>query len=145
MLQPSILDRFEARIFIQSVSEIQGKNETDLSNVIRVNVGGPELPPDGIDLGIFELNNQNSIIVLLTGWALSVLLVCYIKLFKKPPVVIEEEEEELMPLGPNEVRIDEYNKVSCTECEARLGVPEGSEPPFRFTCPQCDARIRVVE
>ena len=146
MLQPSILDRFEARIFIQSVSEIQGENETDLSNVIRVNVGGPELPPDGIDLGIFELNNQNSIIVLLTGWALSVLLVCYIKLFKKPPVVIEEEEEEeQIPLGPNEVRIDEYNKVSCTECEARLGVPEGSEPPFRFTCPQCDARIRVVE
>ena len=54
-----------------------------------------------------------------------------------------EEEEE--PLGPNEVRIDEYNKVTCTNCDARLGVPEGSEPPFRFTCPKCDTKIRVVE
>ena len=57
----------------------------------------------------------------------------------------EEVEEEEVPLGPNEVRIDEYDKVTCCSCEARLGVPEGSEPPFRFTCPKCETRIRVVE
>lgn len=104
------------------------------------------MPPDGLNLGLIELDNKNSIILLSTGWVLSILLIMYIRLFRKPAEVEEEEEEEEeIPLGPNEVRIDEYNKVTCTSCDARLGVPEGSEPPFRFTCPKCETRIRVVE
>ena len=91
-------------------------------------------------------NHQcHSLVILATGWALSLLLVLYIKLFRKPQEEEIEEEEEEIPLGPNEVRIDEYNKVTCVSCESRLGVPEDSEPPFRFTCPKCQTRIRVVE
>jgi hypothetical protein len=103
------------------------------------------MPPDGLNLGLLELNNKNSLMLLATGWIMSLLLLAYIRLFRKTAVLEEEEEEEEIPLGPNEVRIDEYNKVTCCSCEARLGVPEDSEPPFRFTCPKCDTRIRVVE
>ena len=144
MLTPINLDGFEASLTIESISQILGQTVTDQSPELRVDVGGPDLPPRGMDLGLFELNNENSIIILATGWALSLILVMYIRLFRKPEEIMEEEEEEI-PLGPNEVRIDEYNKVTCCSCEARLGVPEGSEPPFRFTCPKCDTKIRVVE
>ena len=144
MLTPINLDGFEASLTIESISQILGQTVTDQSPELRVDVGGPDLPPRGMDLGLFELNNENSIIILATGWALSLILVMYIRLFRKPEEIMEEEEEEI-PLGPNEVRIDEYNKVTCCSCEARLGVPEGSVPPFRFTCPKCDTKIRVVE
>jgi predicted RNA-binding Zn-ribbon protein involved in translation (DUF1610 family) len=39
----------------------------------------------------------------------------------------------------------ENGKVTCPSCDARLGVPRGSEAPFRFTCPKCQTMIRVVE
>ena len=147
MLTPTDLSGFEASLTIEAVSDVLGQTKKDTSSDLRASVEGPHIPPEGIDLGIMELSNKNSIILVLTGWALSILLIMYIRLFKKPVVVEEkeDEEEEEIPLGPNEVRIDEYNKVTCTSCDARLGVPEGSEPPFRFTCPKCDARIRVVE
>jgi predicted RNA-binding Zn-ribbon protein involved in translation (DUF1610 family) len=57
----------------------------------------------------------------------------------------ESEEKELPELGYNECRMDGESKVSCPSCEARLGVPRGSAPPFRFNCPQCGEKIRVVE
>lgn len=146
MLTPLNLDGFNAKLTIHASSQILGQRVTDVSQELRAEVGGPELAPDGMDLGILELNNKNSIILLSSGWVLAAIMLLYIKLFRKPAQIEEEEEiEEEIPLGPNEVRIDEYNKVTCTSCEARLGVPEGSEPPFRFTCPQCETRIRVVE
>ena len=146
MLTPTNLDGFEASLTIKSVSQVLGQTVIDSSPELRADVEGPHSPPDGLDLGIMELNNKNSIILLSTGWVLSLLLITYIRLFRKPAEVEEEEEEEEeIPLGPNEVRIDEYNKVTCTNCDARLGVPEGSEPPFRFTCPKCETKIRVVE
>ena len=144
MLTPINLDGFEASLFVRSISQVLGQTVIDESQELRVDVGGPDLPPNGLDLGLFELDNDNSVIVLSTGWALALILLMYIRLFRKPAEMIEEEEEEI-PLGPNEVRIDEYNKVTCCSCEARLGVPEGSEPPFRFTCPKCETKIRVVE
>ena len=143
MLTPLNLDGFEASLTVHSVSQVQGQTVRDESPVLNAEVAGPHLPPDGMNLGMFELNNKNSIILLSTGWAIALILVMYIRLFRKP-AEIEEEEEEI-PLGTNEVRVDEYNKVTCCSCEARLGVPEGSDPPFRFTCPKCDTRIRVVE
>jgi len=146
MLTPLNLDGFDANLNIHAVSQIGGKTIRDESQQIRASVAGPEVAPDGINLGFMELDNKNSMIILLSGWGLSVLLIMYIKLFRKPAEVEEEEEiEEEIPLGPNEVRIDEYNKVTCTSCESRLGVPQDSEPPFRFTCPKCQSRIRVVE
>ena len=148
ILTPLNLDGFSANLNIKSVSQFLGQEIIDVSPDLRAEVGGPELPPDGMDLGVLELNNKNSIILLSSGWALSIILLLYVKLFRKPARVEEEDEEEIeeeIPLGPNEVRIDEYDKVTCTNCGARLGVPEGSEPPFRFTCPQCETRIRVVE
>ena len=144
MLTPINLDGFEASLTVHSVSQVLGQTVRDESDELRADVAGPVLPPSGLDLGLFELDNKNSIILLSTGWALALILVLYIRLFRKPAEVEEEEEEEV-PLGHNEVRIDEYNKVTCSSCDARLGVPEGSEPPFRFTCPKCDERIRVVE
>ena len=144
MLTPINLDGFEASLTVHSVSQVLGQTVRDESPELRADVAGPVLPPSGLDLGLFELDNKNSIILLSTGWALALILVMYIRLFRKPAEVEEEEEEEV-PLGHNEVRIDEYNKVTCSSCDARLGVPEGSEPPFRFTCPKCDERIRVVE
>ena len=146
LLTPTNLDGFEARLTIEAISDVLGQTERDSSPDLRADVEGPQQPPSGLDLGILEVNNKNSIIMLLAGWALSTLLVLYIRMFRKPAEIEdEEEEEEEIPLGPNEVRIDEYNKVTCTDCDARLGVPEGSEPPFRFTCPKCNTRIRVVE
>ena len=144
MLTPINLDGFEASLTVNSVSQVLGQTVRDKSPELRADVAGPVLPPSGLDLGLFELDNKNSIILLSTGWALALILILYIRLFRKPAEVEEEEEEEV-PLGHNEVRIDEYNKVTCSSCDARLGVPEGSEPPFRFTCPKCDEKIRVVE
>ena len=145
MLTPLNLDGFNSILTIRSVSQVQGATVIDNSNEISARVNGPELPPNGLDLGMVELNNKNSGILLATGWGLALVLMLYIRLFRKTEIIEEEPEEEEIPLGPNEVRVDEYNKVTCTNCEARLGVPEGSEPPFRFTCPKCETRIRVVE
>ena len=145
MLTPLNLDGFNAELYLLASSTLASKKIEDESQTITASVAGPEMAPDGINLGFMELDNKNSMIILLSGWGLAVLLIAYIKLFRKPVEIEEEEEEEEIPLGPNEVRIDEYNKVTCTSCESRLGVPEDSEPPFRFTCPKCQQRIRVVE
>jgi hypothetical protein len=88
------------------------------------------------------------------GWGFSLLLlgVLFLVRGRKQNTVnaegdAEEEEEEgekETPLGFNECRMED-GKVSCPSCSARLGVPRGSEPPFRFTCPKCSTMIRVVE
>ena len=145
MLTPLYMDGFEVVLVIHSVSQVEGQTVRDESGDLRASVAGPHMPPDGLNLGILELNNKNSVTLLAAGWIMSFLLLAYIKLFRKTTVIEEEEEEEEIPLGSNEVRIDEYNKVTCCSCESRLGIPEDSEPPFRFTCPKCDTRIRVVE
>jgi len=57
----------------------------------------------------------------------------------------KEKEVKAHSLGKNECRMSSDNKVTCPSCEARLGVPRGSVPPFKFTCPKCNTKIRVVE
>jgi hypothetical protein len=98
-----------------------------------------------------ELSQSDSLNALFGGWGVSLLLivVLYLVRGKKQDALIEEEEEEdeeekETPLGFNECQMED-GKVSCPSCDARLGVPRGSEPPFRFTCPKCSTMIRVVE
>ena len=86
------------------------------------------------------------------GYVLFALAVIVLRL-RKPQTAAEEEEEEAeeeeetkqYALGPNECRMDSNRRISCPSCEARLAVPGGNDPPFRFTCPTCDSSIRVVE
>ena len=98
-----------------------------------------------------ELSQSDSLNALFGGWGFSLLLLGVLFLMRGRKQVAadddeeaEEEEEKETPLGFNECRMED-GKVSCPSCEARLGVPRGSEPPFRFTCPKCSTMIRVVE
>jgi hypothetical protein len=40
--------------------------------------------------------------------------------------------------------MDKDHKVTCPECNSKLGIPDGSVPPFKFTCPKCDTKIKVL-
>ena len=67
-----------------------------------------------------------------------------------PPLPTPVVEDEIMPPAPatlaeNEVRMIDGRKVNCPSCQETLGVPRGAKPPFRFTCPSCEIKIRVVE
>ena len=57
----------------------------------------------------------------------------------------EEVEEVESELGEGETRLLDSSRVECPSCSSILGVPSGSEPPFRFNCPSCGAKIKVVE
>ena len=35
-------------------------------------------------------------------------------------------------------------KVTCPSCAATLKMPASKEPPFRFKCPKCSEKVRVV-
>ena len=140
------LEGYDASIIVRAVTQVDGSTIIDESEPITVTVKGPEQPPEGINFGFMELNNKNSMTALASGWILTLLLLAYIRYFRKPAIEEEEEEEEeLAELGFNEVRIDENGKVTCCSCDQLLGVPRGSEPPFKFTCPKCSEKIRVVE
>ena len=140
------LEGYDASIIVRAVTQVDGSTIIDESEPITVTVKGPEQPPEGINFGFMELNNKNSMTALASGWILTLLLLTYIRYFRKPVIEEEEEEEEeLAELGFNEVRIDENGKVTCCSCDQLLGVPRGSEPPFKFTCPKCSEKIRVVE
>ena len=64
----------------------------------------------------------------------------------EPEVALQVPVLPMSPtgLGAGEVRMNEERKVECPSCDTKLGLPRGSEPPFRFTCPKCDSSIRVV-
>ena len=61
-----------------------------------------------------------------------------------PPPENKENEVEAHSLDKNECRMDKHGKVICPACNSKLGVPDGSVPPFKFTCPKCENKIRVV-
>ena len=145
----------QATLRIRATYLIDDTTLSDVSDDFTVEIDGPELPPNGVRLPFgMDLSQSDSINALFGGWGLSFLLlaVLYLLRGKKNTSIDEEEseadeveeEKEEVSLGFNECRM-EGGKVSCPSCEARLGVPRGSEPPFRFTCPKCSTMIRVVE
>jgi hypothetical protein len=80
---------------------------------------------------------------------MSMLLFGLLRIRRSPGVEESEDddestEKEVVELGHNEARVEEGNKVTCPSCDAALGVPPGSDPPFRFTCPTCSSSIRVL-
>ena len=128
---------------------------TDESVALFVQIEGPALPPNGLSLPLgVSVSQPASLTAMGLGWLIALIAVQLLRRSRKndsqQPADLEDEEEEEekeepSELGFNECRLDKDNKVNCPECEARLGVPRGSEPPFRFTCPKCDNKIRVVE
>ncbi|HII23101.1 MAG TPA: hypothetical protein HA359_02470 [Candidatus Poseidoniaceae archaeon] len=140
------------------------------NNELVIMIDGPELPPNGVELPFgVVLDEQQSISAMVGGWVFAILLLVLMNFLRKRRKIasvkatIEEagEQEESKPdkkpkkkeektikahkLQSNECRMTPDNKVICPFCEAKLGVPRGSIPPFKFSCPQCDKKIRVVE
>ena len=150
-----------AELFIKATFTIDATSTTasSESDVFSVTIKGPAQAPQGVTLPLgFQLDGASTINAILGGWAFAFLLlgVMYLRRSRSDSeaevpseTLVSEEAAEVEPeesseLGFNECRM-EAGKVSCPSCEARLGVPRASAPPFRFTCPQCSTMIRVVE
>ena len=128
------------------------------------------MPPNGVELPFsVAFDEQQTISIMAGGWIFSLLLLLLMNTLRKRRksvsvnATVEDSSEdfsaesskpdkkttgkqvEVRQLNSNECRMTPDNKVNCPFCQAKLGVPRGSEPPFKFTCPQCDKKIRVVE
>ena len=147
----------EATLLARATYQIGESTSSYTSADLTVSITGPELPPNGVQLPFdVALSQSDSLNAMFGGWLFSflILTVLYLRREKKDvslaspkesePEAEEEPVEEVTQLGYNECRL-EGDKVSCPSCDARLGVPRGSEPPFRFSCPKCTTLIRVVE
>lgn len=146
-------DETDAEIRIRALVQIDGSSVNAESQPISIRVEGEPQAPEGVTLLGVELAKDTTLQLMATGYILFALAVVLLRL-RKPRSAVEEiddepeeEEEETKQyaLGPNECRMDTNRRISCPSCEARLAVPGGNEPPFRFTCPTCDSSIRVVE
>ena len=145
-----------ATLRIRVAYQLGESTSSDISDDLDVEIEGPDVPPNGVRLPFgMELSQSDSLNALFGGWGFSLLLIVVMFMIrrKKQNAIIKDddedeeedkEEEKETPLGFNECRMED-GKVSCPSCEARLGVPRGSEPPFRFTCPKCSTMIRVIE
>ena len=140
---------------VRATSTGGGVLKTDQSVPLPISVEGPALPPNGLALPLgVNVAQSTALGVMGAGWLLAIVA---IQLLRRRPSVSskdsgdedasedEADEKDLPELGYNECRLDGESKVNCPSCDARLGVPRGSTPPFRFTCPQCGSKIRVVE
>ncbi|MBR69127.1 MAG: hypothetical protein CMA86_06425 [Euryarchaeota archaeon] len=150
-----------ADVVVRATSSGGGILTSDQSLPLPVTIEGPALPPNGLALPLgLSVSQPVAFSAIGLGWLIAILAVRQLrrpsssdeqeKLFEELEGEEEEEEEddaeqEKEALGYNECRLDGESKVNCPTCDARLGVPRGSVPPFRFTCPKCDNKIRVVE
>lgn len=145
----------QAELVVRATSQGPGVTTSDASPVLAVDVEGPALPPNGLSLPLgLEVGQSSALGAIGAGWFLAVASLLLLRRRRTDTLVvsdslddvdeIDDSAEDEAELGFNETRLDEHNKVACPSCEARLGVPRGSEPPFRFTCPQCTSKIRVV-
>ncbi|MFB1005151.1 MAG: hypothetical protein QMC59_01565 [Candidatus Poseidoniaceae archaeon] len=147
-----------ADLFIKATFTIDATSTTASSQspAFAVKIAGPAEPPQGVTLPLgFQLDQSTTLNALFGGWGFALLLalVLYVRRpgsetdeddSETTEEVLSEEKGDQADLGYNECRM-EAGKVSCPSCEARLGVPRSSEPPFRFTCPKCQTMIRVIE
>ena len=163
-----------AHLTVLVSSSFEGLEVVGRSNAVEVNIAGPHQAPSGLTLPFsMEIDNQKGLTYLAGGWVLSFVLLTFIILRAKsrkgrdeemvvelPPLadlpapMLEEPEIVFQVptapmvaggLGVGEVRITSDRRVECPSCQAKLGLPRGSEAPFRFTCPTCESSIRVVE
>ncbi len=149
-----------ADLFIKATFTIDVTTTTssDQSENFIVAVAGPAQAPQGVTLPLgIQMDQSSTLNALLGGWGFALLLIGAMYL-RRPRSVSEESEaateeveqaedpvdEPSEELGYNECRM-ENGKVNCPSCDARLGVPRSSQPPFRFSCPKCTTMIRVVE
>ncbi len=145
-----------SEIVVRATSSGGGVLTADQSMPLFVTVEGPELPPNGLALPLgLSISQPVTLALLGIGWLVALLAVQRLRRRQPSDEALlvdddedepeEEPEKDVPELGYNECRLDGESKVNCPTCEARLGVPRGSVPPFRFTCPQCSNKIRVVE
>ena len=160
MLSSNIQADETANLYIKATYEIVTTTTTgsEESEMFSISISGPAAPPQGVTLPLgIQLDQNTTLNAMLGGWAFAILLLSIIyarrnraQSIEQPVIedqtdeVVHEEIEQETPLGFNECRM-ENGKVTCPSCDARLGVPRGSEAPFRFTCPKCQTMIRVVE
>ena len=145
----------QAELVVRATSQGPGVTTSDASPVLAVDVEGPALPPNGLTLPLgLEVGQSSALGAIGAGWFLALAFLMVLRRRRPESLVaseaiedeaeMEDVAEDDAELGFNETRLDERNKVDCPSCGATLGVPRGSEPPFRFTCPQCSSKIRVV-
>ena len=146
-------DETDAELRVRALVQIDGSSVDAESEMLEIQVEGESLPPQGLTLLGMEIGRETTLQLLAAGYVLFALALMVLR-YRKPRApatesdeeeAVEEEETKQYALGPNECRMDTNRRISCPSCDARLAVPGGSEPPFRFTCPTCDSSIRVVE
>ena len=146
-----------SEIVVRATSTGGGVLTTDESVPLPITIEGPALPPNGLSLPLGVNVSQTAALGAIgAGWFVALVAIQLLAAVARGDDASsgevddeeeddEEEEKDLPELGYNECRLDGESKVNCPTCDARLGVPRGSTPPFRFTCPQCENKIRVVE
>ncbi len=159
LLNSRITESESASLSLSANIELDGTSYSQDSTTLEVEIEGPELPPQGVDLlfGI-QLDKSQTLSAMIGGWTFSILLLMLMNTLRKRrnrskdfedevTGVKEKKEKDVVvhTLGHNECRMSSDNKVICPSCDAKLGVPRGSVPPFKFTCPKCETKIRVVE
>ncbi|MBT5735769.1 MAG: hypothetical protein HOI28_02880 [Euryarchaeota archaeon] len=166
LLNSRVTESQLANLMISASVEIDGATYTLESGNLSVEIEGPEMPPEGVELlfGV-TLDKSQTLYTMFGGWIFSISLLVLMNMLRKrrknnPSYGTEvedhsesdedaeekkDEEVEAHSLATNECRMSADNKVTCPSCEARLGVPRGSVPPFKFTCPKCEIKIRVIE
>jgi hypothetical protein len=166
LLNSRVTESQLANLMISASVEIDGATYTLESGNLSVEIEGPEMPPEGVELlfGV-TLDKSQTLYTMFGGWIFSISLLVLMNMLRKrrknnPSYGTEveddseseqdseekkDEEVEAHSLATNECRMSSDNKVTCPSCEARLGVPRGSVPPFKFTCPKCEIKIRVIE
>ncbi|HIA40323.1 MAG TPA: hypothetical protein EYN88_05560 [Candidatus Poseidoniales archaeon] len=139
-------------LLITSVSDVDGQIIVDESSILMIDIEGKHMPPDGLILPFgFEVANDTGLNIMAAGWAIALLFLLYLRYGRKQ---VSDYNDDAMDStdevegdsfdDPNETMMLDGRKVVCPACSTRCTVPRGSLPPFKFTCPSCEEKIRVT-